>query len=84
MIGIGVIIVVLLVLVIYLVSHVMVDETKDWDRWEIIDEDVEVDYEEYESPTDSEPIRTYPVKADRLRRVCKKTGDIEYKLVKRD
>ena len=56
---------------------------KDWSKWEIVDENIDVLEKQYNNITEVEtaPIK---VKADRLRRVCKKTGDIEYKLVKRN
>lgn len=56
---------------------------KEWGKWEIVDENIDVLQTEYNNITqvESDPIK---VKADRLKRVCKKTGDIEYKLVKRN
>lgn len=56
---------------------------KDWGKWEIVDENIDVLEKVYNNITEVEsaPIK---VKADRLKRVCKKTGDIEYKLVKRN
>lgn len=57
--------------------------SKEWGKWEIVDENIDVLEKQYNNITEVEtaPIK---VKADRLRRVCKKTGDIEYKLVKRN